>query len=349
LEVFGFSAGRQGSVSREGSGKLGGGTTLAIKDFIERLKQLTGRAQAPAPATPPPPPKGSAKREGPAKREPVKVQIIGPEEQMAFNQEDIARTLAAVETGKALLSHSDPQEVERGRRIIEHHSGLTPKAYGIGQIKWRLGLGDPSDDLEAAVKHYAVMLQECEQYGLETNVYWAHLVSFVCVILSGAIPGWVAKTLPDQSAYADRRKRLTPWEINLGYQFALAQALHEGHLPAYWPRFLGDSAERAGLKRIRQNIVTYEKLFAAAQQRNWDELVTAVGEVDANYRKRGSSEAGYADVFGDGPYNSRSIDFIAAAILRTVQNEAGFPRERLSTPHLWKWGTRDLSHLAPKV
>jgi len=259
------------------------------------------------------------------------------------------RILEALEAGKTLLADSDPAEVERAHRILGNYGQLTPAAYCIGQIKWRLGLGDPTNDLEAAVKHYSVLLQDARRYGFERNTYWAHLVAFVCVILSGAVPAWVARTLPEQSSYADRKKRLTPWEINLGYQFGLAQAMHEGSIPSYWPRFLRDSAERSGLKRIRQNIVTYERLFTAAQRRHWDELVAAVEEVDSNYRKRGSSEASYADVFGDGPYNSRSIDHIAAAILRTVQHEPGFPRERISTPHMWKWGNRDLTHLEPKV
>ena len=319
------------------------GVDLAIKSFIERLKRLTGGAAEPAAPAP------ESRPESPTKSEPAKRTLIAPQEQIEFNREDIVRLLAALETGKTLLTHPDPKEVERAHRILDNYSSLTPKAYCSGQIKWRMGLGDPSDDLADAVKYYALMLQESKQYGVESNTYWAHLVSFVCVIVSGSIPAWVAQTLPDQSSYADRKKRLTPWEINLGYQFALAQALREGGLPPYWPRFLSDSDERGGLKRIRQNIVTYEKLFTAAQQRRWDELVSAVEEVDANYRKRGSSESSYADVFGDGPYNSRSIDFVAAAILRTVQNEAGFPRERLKTPHLWKWGTRDLSSLAPKL
>jgi hypothetical protein len=283
-------------------------------------------------------------------REPAKRTIISPEDQIALDQRFLAQNLEAIAAGKALLSHSDPKEVNRGRWMIGfNHTSTTPKAYCIGQIKWRLGLGDPSDDLEAAVKYYAALLQDCKQYGAETNVYWAHLVAFVCVILSGSIPAWVAQTLPDQSSMADSKKRLKPWEINLGYQFALARALHDGTIPPYWPRFLSDSAGRAGLKRIRQNIESYEKLYFAALKRDWETLVSAVEEVDTNYRKRGSSESSYADVFGDGPYNGRSIDYIAAAILRTVQYESGCPGDRIGTSHLWKWGNRDLSHLAPKL
>jgi len=321
---------------------------LAIKDFIDKLKGLVRGAERPAaPAVPSPVATSQSKRA--TQPRPEKPTLISPEEQIAFTREDIERTLTAIKTGYALLAHSDPKEVERAHRIIGNHYTTTPKAYVIGQIKWRLALGDPSDDLEAAVKHYALMLQESKQYGVESNTYWAHLVAFVCVIVSGSIPTWVVQTLPELSEYADRKKRLTPWEVNLGYQFALARALHEGRLPEYWSRFHSDSAERTGLKRIRLSIITYEKLFTAAQQRNWDELVSAVEEADANFRKRGSGGASYSDVFGDGPYNSRSIDFIVAAILRTVQSEPGFPRARIKSPHQWKWGTRDLSPLAPTL
>jgi hypothetical protein len=159
----------------------------------------------------------------------------------------------------------------------------------------------------------------------------------------------VLETLPNPKSFASAKKRLKPYEINLGYQWALAQALHDGKLPSSWPRFLSDSDGRTGLKRIRQNIVTYENLFTAVHERNWDNVAAAMIDVDANYRKRGSSEGSYADVFGDGPYNSRSIDYIAAAILRSAQNETGFPREHIDTPHSWKWGNRDLSHLKPKL
>ena len=81
----------------------------------------------------------------------------------------------------------------------------------------------------------------------------------------------------------------------------------------------------------------------AVQARAWDALPKIVGEVEANYRKRGSSEASAADVFGDGPFNSRSIDHIAAALLRVAQKTPGFPQNSLQTPHCWKWGDRDLS------
>jgi hypothetical protein len=315
---------------------------LVIKSLIEKLRRLTGNADESASPAP------KSKSKSATRRVPEKDKLISPEQQMADDQERIARILKTLEEGKALLAHSDPKEVGRAQRILDHYKQLAPTAYGIGQIKWRLGLGDPSDDLEAAVRHYSMMLQDARQHGFRSDTYWAHLIAFVCVILSGSVPAWVARTLPEQSSYGHRKKRLTPWEINLGYQFALAQALNDGEIPSYWPRFVRDSAERNGLKRIHRNLVTYESLFRAAQRRDWDELVTAVGETDANYRKRGSSEASYADVFGDGPFNSRSIDYIAAAILRTVQNEPGFPRERISTPHMWKWGNRDLAHLAPK-
>jgi hypothetical protein len=165
--------------------------------------------------------------------------------------------------------------------------------------------------------------------------------------LSGSVPAWVAECQTDLSTYLHRKKRLTPWEVNLGYQSALAIALHDGNLPECWPRLLIDSTDRSGMKQIHQNIETYGRLIQAARGRSWGDLVDAVAEADANYRKRGSSEKSYADVFGDGPYNSRSIDYITAAILRTVQGEEDFPRAKISTPHFWAWGDRDLSHISP--
>ena len=274
--------------------------------------------------------------------------LITPAEQIALNEDWIASGLEHVEQAKLLLTNEDPEEVKRGLWMIRHnHHSTTQHSYCIGQIKWRLGLADPSDDLERAVKLFALMLHDCRKYGTEIDTYWAHLVAFVSVLLSGDVPAWVAECQTDLSSYLHRKKRLLPWEINLGYQSALAIALYEGKLPECWPRFITDSTGRSGLKRIHQNIVTYEQLFLAAKNRSWPELVNAVKDVDSNYKKRGSSEASCADVFGDGPYNSQSIDYIAAAILRTVQKDAHFPLDQITTPHLWKWGDRDLSQISP--
>jgi len=274
--------------------------------------------------------------------------LITPSEQMALTEEWIASGLEHIEKAKLLLTNQNPDEVKRGLVIISNnYSTLTKDSYCIGQIKWRLGFSDPSDDLERAVKLFALMLHDCRKFGVEVDTYWAHMVAFISFILSGSIPAWVAECQTDLSSYLHRKKRLLPWEINLGYQSALALALYEGKLPECWPRFITDSTDRSGLKRIRQNIVTYERLFMAAKNRSWTELVNAVKEVDSNYKKRGSSESSYADVFGDGPYNGQSIDYIAAAILRTVQKEEHFPLDQITTPHIWKWGGRDISKISP--
>jgi hypothetical protein len=200
-----------------------------------------------------------------------------------------------------------------------------------------------------AVRYFARAQEDWRAHGARIDNYWAHLVAFVAVILSGSVPEWVAQCQTDLSSCRDKKSRLAPWEVNLGHQTALALALHSGSLPDCWPRFAADAEGRSGLKRIQQNVRTYEKLFLAARAHAWSDLVAAVREAEANYRKRGSSEGSFADVHGDGPYNDRSIDFIAAAILRTVQRENGFPAGSIDTPHLWRWGDRDLSSLAPSV
>lgn len=275
-------------------------------------------------------------------------ELGSPSETIAFLEEQIASSLEHVEKGKTLLASENQDEAKRGRWMIRfNHHSTTPHSYCIGQIKWRCDLGDPTDDFERAIKLFALMLHDCRRYGAEIDTYWAHLVAFVTVLLSGAVPKWVAECQTDLSSYRQRKKRLLPWEINLGYQSALAIALYEGKLPECWPRFITDSEGRSGLKRIHQNIVTYEQLFQAAQNCSWADLVNIVKDVDSNYRKRGSSEASYANVFGDGPYNRQSIDYIAAAILRTVQNEQHFPFDQITTPHIWKWGNHDLSHISP--
>lgn len=275
-------------------------------------------------------------------------QLSSPSDQIAFFEEQLASSLEHVEKGKSLVTSENQDEVKRGLWMISfNHKSTTPYSYCIGQIKWRCALGDPTDDFERAVKLFALMLYDCKKYGAEIDTYWSHLVGFVTVLLSGSVPAWVAQCQTDLSSYLHRKKRLLPWEINLGYQSALAIALYEGQLPECWPRFITDSDGRSGLKRIHQNIITYERLFQAAQNCSWADVVNVVKDVDSNYRKRGSSESSYANVFGDGPYNSQSIDYIAAAILRTVQKEEHFPSDQITTPHIWKWGDRDLSHLSP--
>lgn len=259
---------------------------MLFKSLIDKLKRLAGGTEKPATTKP----QSTSKRA--PKREPEKREIVSPEEQMALDRKDIAFNLETVEKGKELLGHSDPKEVERGRHMIGYNHHLTPRAYDIGQIKWRLGLGDPSEDLESAVLRQDASGRKTIR--VVSNTYWSHLVAFLCVILSGSVPNWVARTVSDDPSAYTGRKRRAPYEINLGYQFALAVALHTGSIPAYWPRFLTDSAERGGLKRIHRTIVAYEKLFNAARQRDWDGLANAVAEVDSNYRKRGSSESSYA-------------------------------------------------------
>ncbi len=276
--------------------------------------------------------------------------LVTSSEQILRREESIACSLTLIEQAKLLLKSADDSEVKRGRRMISlNHHLTTPYSYVIGQIKWRLRLDDPRDDLERAVHYFALALRECGKAGIEFDTYWAHLVAFLTVLLSGAVPDWVADRQADVSLYAHRKARLKPWEINLGYQSALAIALYERRLPECWERFITESKGRAGMKRIHATIVSYDRLFNAAKNRAWDDLVDALIQVDSNYRSRATSEASYADVFGEGPYNSQSVDYIAAAILRTVQSEPQFPAHRIDTPHFWSWDDRSLSHISPSA
>lgn len=265
-----------------------------------------------------------------------------------MNQERLVANRANVVLARALISSADSNEANRGREVLRsNHKLAVQETYVIGQLKWRLGWGDPTEELRQVVIQFAEMVADCRRYGVPPDTYWAHLVAFVAVILSGGVPQWLAEQQADLSSYVTRKTRLKQWEINLGYQTALALTLHTGELPEYWARFLSDSEGGGGLKRIRTNIVTYEALLKAVSTQAWDDVPRIMQEVDANYRKRGSSEASYADVFGDGPYNSRSIDYIAAALLRPAQNKRGFPFAALKTPHLWGWGDCDLSGINP--
>jgi hypothetical protein len=281
----------------------------------------------------------------------AKRRIVTPEADLALHREWLGQSLAVIEQGKALLTHPNPEEVKRGRYILTlNYGSIVKDAYCIGQVNWRLALADPTDALVDVVRYFARAQVEWRAHGAEVDNYWAHLVAFVAVILSGSVPAWVAHCQADLSSYSARKGRLKPWEINLGYQTALAVALHSGKLPDCWPRFVADAEGRSGLIRIQQNVRTYERLFLAAQARSWNDLIVAVHEVDANYRKRASSSgSSHTDVYGDGPSNDRSIDFIAAAILRTVQREESYPANRIDTPHQWRWGERDLTPLEPSI
>ena len=89
---------------------------------------------------------------------------------------------------------------------------------------------------------------------------------------------------------------------------------------------------------FRTELLDRRHLLAhATRESSRPELRNLLADVDAALARldRGT--------FGDGPFNSRSIDHIAAALLRVAQKTPGFPQNSLQTPHCWKWGDRDLS------